>query len=179
MQVTVPNTEPKTEPLFQGNSPNHFQNLWTPLKTITFAHNKFSPKSREISIMKTSLITFSCVFTALTFFSINANAQNIQSNPLMGTWLFVSCAPIEKNPCADHTTPTSRFSKLIFKSKHMEFADGDVLPIRYIIEDGEVIVDSDGTFNSEKFTFPDSKNEATLNFRNIISGKAIIKYKRP
>ncbi|KQB57609.1 hypothetical protein AE621_19875 [Acidovorax sp. SD340] len=61
----------------------------------------------------------------------------------------------------------------------MEFADGDVLPIRYIIEDGEVIVDSDGTFNSEKFTFPSSKNEATLNFRNIISGKAIIKYKRP
>ena len=128
--------------------------------------------------MKISSIAISIIATALLTIGLNASAQNNQSNPLLGTWVFVSCAPVEKNPCADHTTSTSKFSKLIFKSKHMEFADGDVLPIRYIIEDGEVIVDSDGTFNSEKFIFPGS-NEATLNFRNIISGKAIIKYKRP
>ena len=129
--------------------------------------------------MKISSIAISIIATTFLTIGLNASAQNNQSNPLLGTWVFVSCAPVEKNPCADHTTSTSKFSKLIFKSKHMEFADGDVLPIRYIIEDGEVIVDSDGTFNSEKFTFPSSKNEATLNFRNIISGKAIIKYKRP
>ena len=117
--------------------------------------------------MKISSVAISIIATTLLTIGLSANAQNNQPNPLLGTWIFVSCAPVEK------------FSKLIFKSKHMEFADGDVLPIRYIIEDGEVIVDSDGTFNSEKFTFPSSKNEATLNFRNIISGKAIIKYKRP
>ena len=117
--------------------------------------------------MKISSIAISIIATTLLTIGLNASAQNNQSNPLLGTWVFVSCAPVEKNPCADHTTSTSEFSKLIFKSKHMEFADGDV------------IVDSDGTFNSEKFTFPSSKNEATLNFRNIISGKAIIKYKRP
>ena len=97
--------------------------------------------------MKISSIAISIIATTLLTIGLSANTQNNQSNPLLGTWVFVSCAPVEKNPCADHTTSTSKFSKLIFKSKHMEFADGDVLPIRYIIEDGEVIVDSDGTFN--------------------------------
>ena len=112
--------------------------------------------------MKISSIAISIIATTLLTIGLSANAQNNQSNPLLGTWVFVSCAPVEKNPCADHTTSTSKFSKLIFKSKHMEFADGDVLPIRYIIEDGEVIVDSDGTFNSEKFTFSSFRGQLAI-----------------